>query len=962
MQNQEQFWNANGRYRGNAWDRQLPENASTTFEDSPNNGSHTQRNSTNPYFTQQQSTYYESEPSYNDPKQQQRTQQSEQYSSTTQNQYFQQQYFPSNSQNYERWSRDYPTSQPFNDSRSPAQLPPFLNDERTTVKTRPPYHDVPNFYSGTTNARPTTHDAPAYPNLFGGPNPLISSMMNMLPPGMSVNMAVPFMNERDYVNDQLFGSFDIPQDLDDDYSSVPASSRLNHIQQSQPSGTPPNGTIGTAGPTNGQPGQNGQMFDEKYLRELWSRPTTVTTGTRPSPSNSTASVNPPTVATTATQAPTTQSPPITAPSPVSGTSYSAVLMNGTSRHSPSPPAAVPPATSTSPVQENASGLPTEMGVVCLLKDSYGFIKCCEREEDLFFHFSALPRDVSIDTIRIGTEFQFNVAMDTRAGKLNAINLKLLNKGTVKFEEVILERVRGTVTREIKDDTDENDYGLVEFKNATGEVESLPFRSKDLDEPRVPLKVQDEVEFDVVINKRNQLRSAARVLLVRFGGVREFGIVHSVKDNFGFIRCADSPRSLYFHFRDVVLLQRDQEITKGIEVEFSVANDERANKLCAVRVRGLPKGSISFTTQSEERYRGIVEKELNSALFPRRGEEEDKGVISMTAPDTGFESLLFGTTDIRAGVRLKCGDEVEFHILVDKRTNKKHATDITLVRSSFEKREMGVVCSVKKNYGHITCQEQDEDLFFHFSDFEDLPLLQQQHQELSPGMEVEFVIVPDLRTGKTKAAKIRLLKEGTVKFEDVGEERYRGIVKRECKPGQTGFIGRRQRADLGVITILDLVQDMGNLSLSDSRTNAASLNGINGSSLGEEGLTFGCNDLRDKNVTLWPGDIVEFNIAIEKRTRIRSAVNIELIKPKELPREVGVISSVKNSFGFIKSTEREEEVYFHFSELDKTIDESSLQPGQELEFSVVKNSWFKKLLAIRIKPVAKGTVKFHVRRN
>jgi len=87
-----------------------------------------------------------------------------------------------------------------------------------------------------------------------------------------------------------------------------------------------------------------------------------------------------------------------------------------------------------------------------------------------------------------------------------------------------------------------------------------------------------------------------------------------------------------------------------------------------------------------------------------------------------------------------------------------------------------------------------------------------------------------------------------------------------------------------------------------------------------------------------------------------------VKPKELPREVGVISSVKNSFGFIKSTEREEEVYFHFSELDKTIDESSLQPGQELEFSVVKNSWFKKLLAIRIKPVAKGTVKFHVRRN
>lgn len=79
-------------------------------------------------------------------------------------------------------------------------------------------------------------------------------------------------------------------------------------------------------------------------------------------------------------------------------------------------------------------------------------------------------------------------------------------------------------------------------------------------------------------------------------------------------------------------------------------------------------------------------------------------------------------------------------------------------------------------------------------------------------------------------------------------------------------------------------------------------------------------------------------------------------PTKLPREIGVVSSVKNSFGFIKCTDKDEEVYFHFSELDNA---ESVTPGTELEFSVVKNSWFKKLLAIRIKTVGKSANKFAV---
>eukprot|EP01117_Protostelium_nocturnum_P004597 TRINITY_DN165_c0_g1_i1.p1 TRINITY_DN165_c0_g1~~TRINITY_DN165_c0_g1_i1.p1 ORF type:complete len:1096 (+),score=427.06 TRINITY_DN165_c0_g1_i1:121-3408(+) len=611
-----------------------------------------------------------------------------------------------------------------------------------------------------------------------------------------------------------------------------------------------------------------------------------------------------------------------------------------------------------PVPVDAT-VPVESGIICLLKDNYGFVRCAEREEDIFFHCTSLipPSPLSaeelqnfITSIRVGNEVQFHVINDVRTGKLSAVNLNLLPKGSVVFHDTIQERVRGIILKEVSEHGDENDIGVLAYRTADDIVEQLRFGPTDLDEPRVPLAPEDEVEFDIVFNRRLKGKCAAHVVLVRFGGDRQTGVIHSVKDGFGFIRCCDSPRSLYFHFRDVVLLQRGQEITKGTEVEYTVANDERAGKLCAVRVRGLPKGTVSFTVAHDERVRGIVQRELGPTLpvqvgssspFTRR-EDEEKGVITLVGDNT--ESLLFGLSDIRnpnamnrSFPYLRYGDEIECTVLTDKRNGRKHATDVVLMNAAAEKIEMGVVCSVKKNYGHITCAEQDEDLFFHFTDFDDSALVEavtNGEKEILPGTEVQFVIVPDSRTGKKKAAHIQVLNSGTVKFEDISESRVQGLVIRECKPGQTGYIGKRQPSDLGMIEYEG----------TDPKTQVKR----------NETVTFGCNDVRDTKVALWPGDVVAFNIATDKRTKSKSAVNVELVSPTQLPREVGVVSSVKNSFGFIKCPEREEEVYFHFSELDNV---DSVVPGTELEFSVVKNSWFKKLLAIRIKTLNKGSVKF-----
>ena len=52
-----------------------------------------------------------------------------------------------------------------------------------------------------------------------------------------------------------------------------------------------------------------------------------------------------------------------------------------------------------------------------------------------------------------------------------------------------------------------------------------------------------------------------------GERREQGIIAALKDGFGFIRCVDRDPRLFFHFNEV--LDVDREIIVGDEVEFTV---------------------------------------------------------------------------------------------------------------------------------------------------------------------------------------------------------------------------------------------------------------------------------------------------------------------------------------------------------------------------------------------------------
>jgi len=87
--------------------------------------------------------------------------------------------------------------------------------------------------------------------------------------------------------------------------------------------------------------------------------------------------------------------------------------------------------------------------------------------------------------------------------------------------------------------------------------------------------------------------------------------------------------------------------------------------------------------------------------------------------------------------------------------------------------------------------------------------------------------------------------------------------------------------------------------------------------------------------------VSFNVGQDRRTNQFFARNVSLIE-KILPpssslsntkRFRGVISTMKDSFGFIEREDALKEIFFHITEFGPNIATNTIQPGVEVEFDI-----------------------------
>lgn len=547
------------------------------------------------------------------------------------------------------------------------------------------------------------------------------------------------------------------------------------------------------------------------------------------------------------------------------------------------------------------------GVVCSMKDTFGFIERSDVVREIFFHYSEFQGN--INELVLGDDVEFTI--QTRNNKEVATEIKKLPEGTVIFEDVALEKRRGKVQKTLKGQHGRRQSdplaGRIVYETVNGPIE-IPFGDKD-QQGDYTLQPGDIVDFNIATDRRDKLQRATNIVLVEDtfkvnGENREKGIVAAVKEGFGFITCSDRDQRMFFHFSE--LMRNNADVKVGDELEFTVVQDPTSpSRQIAIRIVILPKGSVSFETTLPQRIIGSVEKE---SISKQQGKpkEPSPGIIMYDV--NGTKQTIPYTNKAFQGTVPKYGDKVEFQICESRRNNTKTAVNVKVLSRAPVMKQQGFIATLKDSFGFIETAEHDREIFFHFSAFEGDPT------ELDVGEEVEFTL--SKKTSKVSAEKLKLLPKGTVAPETVLPEVFDGRIVRCMRiinPDQDEYPG--------------LVQ-VGN----EENPNAST-------------FPYGITSLADKRDFLQKGDLVKFQVAKINSTGEKRATKIAAVR-KILRAKV---DSVKGQFGFLQhEAEEGKKLFFHMSEVH---DNADLQPGDMVEFVIVHNQRNGKYSAVSLRKIS-----------
>lgn len=555
----------------------------------------------------------------------------------------------------------------------------------------------------------------------------------------------------------------------------------------------------------------------------------------------------------------------------------------------------------------AAELEKVQGVVCSMKDSFGFIERSDVVREIFFHYSEFHGNVN--ELVLGDDVEFSI--QTRNNKEVATEIKKLPEGTVIFEDVALEKRRGKVQKTLKGQHGRRQSdplaGRIVYETVNGPIE-IPFGDKD-QQGDYTLQPGDIVDFNIATDRRDKLQRATNIVLVEDtfkvnGESREKGVVAAIKEGFGFITCADRDQRMFFHFSE--LMKPSNEVKVGDELEFCVIQDPTSpSRQIAIRIVVLPKGSVSFETTLPQRIIGSVEKESISKQ-QGKSKEPSPGIIMYDV--NGTKQTIPYTNKAFQGSVPKYGDKVEFQICESRRNNTKTAANVKVLSRAPVVKQQGFIATLKDSFGFIETAEHDREIFFHFSAFEG------DSNELDVGEEVEFTL--SKKTSKVSAEKLKLLPKGTVAPETILPDVFDGRIVRCMRiinPDQDEYPG--------------LVQ-VGN----EENPNAST-------------FPYGITSLADKRDFLQKGDLVKFQVAKINATAEKRATKIAAVR-KILRAKV---DSVKGQFGFLQhEAEENKKLFFHMSEVH---DNAELQSGDTVEFVVVHNQRNGKYSAVSLRKIS-----------
>uniref|UniRef100_G3W6A4 Cold shock domain containing E1 n=1 Tax=Sarcophilus harrisii TaxID=9305 RepID=G3W6A4_SARHA len=501
------------------------------------------------------------------------------------------------------------------------------------------------------------------------------------------------------------------------------------------------------------------------------------------------------------------------------------------------------------------------GVVCAMKEAFGFIERGDVVKEIFFHYSEFKGD--LEALQPGDDVEFTIK--DRNGKEVATDVRLLPQGTVIFEDISIEHFDGTVTKVIPKVPNKNQNDPLPGRIKVDFVipKELPFGDKDT-KSKVTLLEGDHVRFNISTDRRDKLERATNIEVLTntfqcTNETREMGVIAAMRDGFGFIKCVDRDARMFFHFSEIL---DGNQLHISDEVEFTVVPDMlSAQRNHAIRIKKLPKGTVSFHTHSDHRFVGTVEKEATFAnpktTSPNKGKEKEAEDGIIVYDDCGVKlTIAYQAKDLEGSTPPQIGDKVEFSVSETKRTGQQTATCVRLLgRNSNAKRLLGYVATLKDNFGFIETANHDKEIFFHYSEFSG------DVDSLELGDMVEYSLSKG-KGNKVSAEKVNKTHSVNGTTEEADPTIYSGKVIRPLRsvdPTQTEYQG-----------MIEIVEE--------------------GDMKGEV-YPFGIIGMANKGDCLQKGESVKFQLCVLGQNAQTMAYNIT-------PLRRATVECVKDQFGFI----------------------------------------------------------------
>lgn len=338
----------------------------------------------------------------------------------------------------------------------------------------------------------------------------------------------------------------------------------------------------------------------------------------------------------------------------------------------------------------------EMGVITALKGDYGFLRSNKRREEVYFHYSNVDLSVLDEKnnfdLKEGQEMKFLVVTEDN-GRISARDVKFVSAGTVEFHKVLAEGVTGVISKCPQTNGDgslSNIVGSVRLTEALQEegeeVTEILFHSSDspggtysIGNGNVGLWVRegDTLMFDVIkqsmdgsisvyptkkeimsthVSRRTSSKLDLDKMLVESRSVklvscnpagRSEGTVNVVKDQFGFVHCAERSVDSYFRLYELLpdKLQEDLyramgisctdklKLEDGVEIQFDLSLQQKQSnsgnrqgekeQLKGQRLLLLPAGTILKNKVIAEGIKGVIQKEDPKQPYSGMIELEDE---------------------------------------------------------------------------------------------------------------------------------------------------------------------------------------------------------------------------------------------------------------------------------------------------------------------------------------------------